>query len=69
VTVFAIAGSLEVKMADLLSLIANVVAVMGAATRISETLQKLKSFNGAPDQLLQVINEVLSLQLKFGILC
>lgn len=49
---------LILKMADPLSLAASVLAVIGAAATVTKTLKKIKSFRGAPDQLLQAINEV-----------
>jgi len=45
---------------DPLSLVANVIAVINAATAVAQRLERLRSFKGAPDQLLQVINEVLA---------
>lgn len=45
---------------DPLSLAANVLAILDAATAFARRLERLRSFKKAPDQLLQVINEVLN---------
>jgi len=46
---------------DPLSLVANIIAVVSAANEVARRLEKIRSFRGALDQLLQVINEVLTL--------
>lgn len=42
---------------DPLSLLANVIAVVDAVTTVAKRLETLRSFRGAPDQLLQVIKD------------
>ena len=50
-------------MADPLSLIASIIAVVGAAEGVSKTLAKMKSIRDAPDELLALINEVSDLRI------
>ena len=45
-------------MADPLSLVASIIAVVGAAETISKTLSKIKLLRNAPDGLLALNNEV-----------
>lgn len=49
---------------DGLSLAANVIQVVQAASTVARKLEKLRSFREAPAQLLQVINEVVALERK-----
>lgn len=44
---------------DVLSLAANLIAVVNAAAAVAQRLERLGSLKGAPAQLLQVVNEVL----------
>lgn len=45
---------------DPLSLTANIIAVVSAASNVSKGLQKFISLRNAPQELLQFLNEVLS---------
>ena len=53
-------------MADLLSLTASIIAVIGAAEGVSKTLAKIKSLLNAPDELLALNNEVSDLKIIFN---
>lgn len=48
---------------DLLSLIANVVAVCGAASNATKYLRQFTSLTRVPEQLLQLLNDVSPLPL------
>ena len=48
-------------MADLLSLAASIIAVVGAASTISKTLSKAKLLHKAPEGLLALNNEITDL--------
>ena len=50
-------------MADPLSIIASIIAVVGAAEGVTKTLAQLKSIRNAPDELLALINEVSDLKV------
>lgn len=52
---------------DVLSLAANVVAVVSTANNIARKLEKLRSIQGAPDQLLQVLNEVVAIEAHINV--
>ena len=45
-------------MADPLSLVASIIAVIGAAEGVSRTLTKIRNLRDAPDELLALMNEV-----------
>ena len=45
-------------MADPLSIIASIIAILGAADSVSKALSKIKIFSDSPDGLLVLINEV-----------
>ena len=50
-------------MADPLSLVASVIAVVGAAESISNSLSKLRLLRNAPDGLLALNNEIADLKI------
>ena len=50
-------------MADPLSIIASIIAVVGAAEGVAKTLGKIKTIRNAPDELLALINEVSDLKI------
>lgn len=50
-------------MADLLSLAASIITVVGAADTISKTLSKIKILHHAPEELLALNNEVSDLKV------
>ena len=49
-------------MADPLSIIASVTAILGAADSVSKDLFNIKVFIDSPDELLTLINEVSDFQ-------
>ena len=50
-------------MADPLSLVASIIAVVGVAETIGKTLSKVKLLRSAPDELLALNNEVADLTM------
>ena len=50
-------------MADPFSITAGIVVIVGAAGGITKTLEKIKDFRNAPDELLALINEVSDFRL------
>ena len=50
-------------MADGLSLVASIIAVIGAAEGVMRTFSRIKSIGHAPDELLALMNEVSDLQI------
>lgn len=50
-------------MADLLSLAASIITVVGAADTVSKTLSKIKIFLHAPEELLALNNEISDLKV------
>ena len=50
-------------MADPLSIIASIIAVIGAAEGVTKTFQKIKNIRKAPSELLALINEVSDLRI------
>lgn len=43
---------------DPLSLAANIIAVVGAANSVAKRLESFRGLTNAPEQLLQLLNEV-----------
>ena len=53
-------------MADPLSITASIIAVVGAAEGVGKTINKIRSFREAPNELLSLINEISDLRIVLG---
>ena len=53
-------------MADPLSIVASVIAVVGAIEGVSKTLAKIRTLRNAPSELQALVNEVSDLRIIVG---
>ena len=53
-------------MADPLSITASIIDVIGAAKGVSKTINKIRNFRDAPNELLSLINEISDLRIVLG---